>query len=98
MRPTSLELLHGIRSLLAQEILPAVAAPHLRAQVMLAVGMLNSAVAELEDGAVASADEHTRLLELAAAMLPAIDRLAADTSLADGIRTLALAPPITSHR
>jgi len=92
MRPTGLELLRGVRTLLAEEILPGAAPPHLRAQLMLAVGMLDAAAREMEDAPAAYADERARMVGLAAEAVPVVRRLAPDHPLLLDLETLAAAP------
>ncbi|MGD9890017.1 MAG: hypothetical protein AB7R89_10755 [Dehalococcoidia bacterium] len=81
MRPSGLELLRGVRSLLLTEVLPEIAAPHLRSQVMIAVGMLDSAAKELDDGPAAFGEERARMMLLATEALPVVRRLSQDASL-----------------
>lgn len=89
MRPTGLELINGVRTLLAAEILPEVTAPHLRAQVMLAVGMLATAAAELDAAPAVYAEERLRLAALAAEALPVMQRLARESALTAELDALA---------
>lgn len=89
MRPTGMELIRGVRTLLAAEILPEIAAPHLRAQVGLAIGMLDSAAAELEDAPAALAEERPRTAALAAEALPLLRRAGADAALVAEMAELA---------
>jgi hypothetical protein len=98
VRPTGLELLRGVRALLATEILPEMTAPHLRAQVMLAVGMLDAAAAELNDAPAAYAEERARIVALAAEALPVVHRLAPGSPLAEELETLAGAAPTPPDR
>lgn len=81
MRPSGLELLRGVRSLLVSEVLPELAAPHLRSQVMLAVGMLDSAAREFEDAPAAFGEERARMIALASEALPVVRRIAPDSSM-----------------
>src|SRR5215208_4272038 len=55
MRPTALDILRGVRALLLEEVLPEVAAPQLRTQVALAIGLLDAAAVELDDAPAAYA-------------------------------------------
>jgi len=91
MRPTGLELLHGVRTLLLTEVLPEVTAPHLRSQVMLAVGMLDSAAAELDDAPASAHEERTRMIALAAEALPVVRRIAPGSPLVEELGVLAVA-------
>ncbi len=92
MRPTGLELLHGVRTLLLTEVLPEVTAPHLRSQVMMAVGMLDSAARELDDAPAAFREERARLIALAATVLPVIRRASPDSPLVGELERVASAP------
>jgi hypothetical protein len=93
VRPTAFEILHGVRTLLAQDLLPEMTAPHLRSQVMLAVSMLDAAAAELNDAPAAYAEERARMIALAADALPLIRRIApADPLIAD-LEAISAAPP-----
>jgi hypothetical protein len=91
MRPSGLELLRGVRSLLLTEVLPELAAPHLRSQVMLAVGMLDSAAKELDDAAAAFGEERARMIALAGEALPAVRRLSPHSSLIGELEDVAAA-------
>jgi hypothetical protein len=91
MRPSGLELLRGVRSLLLTEVLPELAAPHLRSQVMLAVGMLDSAAKELDDAPAAFSEERARMIALAAESLSAVRRIAPDSPLAGELEDVAAA-------
>ena len=89
MRPSGLELLRGVRSLLLNEVLPELAAPHLRAQVMLAVGMLDSAAREFDDAPAAFSEERARMIALAAEALPVIRRVSPESSMVGELGVLA---------
>lgn len=92
MRPTGLELLRGVRTLLLEEVLPELTAPHLRMQLGLAIGMLAAAAAELDDAPAAYAEERGRALALAAEALPLLREHALDESLAGELEALLAAP------
>src|SRR5262245_60054696 len=89
MRPTGLELIDGVRALLATEILPEMTAPHLRMQVMLAVGMLAAAGAELDAAPVVYAEERARVGALADEALPLVRRIAPEAALIAELEALA---------
>ena len=89
MRPTGLELINGVRALMATEILPEMTVPHLRAQVMLAVGMLAAAAAEFDAAPAAYAEERSRLTALAAEALAVVWRLAPEGTIAAELGALA---------
>ena len=89
MRPSGLELLRGVRSLLMNEVLPELAAPHLRAQVMLAVGMLDSAAREFDDAPAAFHEERARMIALATEALPVIRRVSPEASMVGELGALA---------
>ena len=92
MRPTALELLRGVRTLLLHDVLPGTATPHLRTQVTLAIGMLDAAAAEFDDAPAAYGEERARMIALAAEALPILRRAGADVALLDEIEALARAP------
>ena len=92
MRPTAIELLRGIRALLVEDVLPATTTPHLRTQVTLAIGMLDTVSAELNDAPAAYAEERARAITLAADAAAVLRRLAPDSALLDEIQALARAP------
>src|SRR3712207_9373186 len=92
MRPTAIELLRGIRTMLVEDVLPATATPHLRTQVTLAIGMLDTAAAELNDAPAAYAEERRRMIALAAEAAPVLRRLAPDAALLSDLEALASAP------
>jgi hypothetical protein len=98
MRPTALELLHGVRSLLATEILPEMTAPHLRSQVMLAVAMLSAAAAELDGAPVVYAEERARLAALADEALPVVRRVAPESPLVADLDALAASAVLAPDR
>ena len=93
MRPTALEVLRGVRALLLEEVLPEVAAPQLRTQVSLAIGLLDAAAVELDDAPAAYAEERARLTALAAEALPLVRRLDPDDPLAAELAALSTADP-----
>lgn len=81
MRPDATEMVRGVRALLAGEILHAVSAPYLRAQVMIAVGLLDAAVREFEDAPATFAEEQHQILALAREAMPLVHQLAPNTPL-----------------
>jgi hypothetical protein len=89
MRPTALELLRGVRTLLLAEVLPGVASPFLRTQVSLAIGMLDAAARELDDAPAAHTAERERMRALAAEALPLVRAAAPDASLLSALEALA---------
>ncbi|MGI8553641.1 MAG: hypothetical protein ACR2PL_23065 [Dehalococcoidia bacterium] len=91
MRPTASELLHGVRTLLLVQILPEVMAPHLRAQVILALGLLDAAAVELNDAPAAYGEEQSRMAALVWQALPIVRRAGTDGSLASDLES-AVAP------
>jgi hypothetical protein len=91
MRPTGLELLRGVRTLLLTDVLPEMSAPHLRSQVILAVGMLDWAAKEFDDAPAAFVDERTRMIALAAEALPVVSRVAPGSPLVEELRDVAAA-------
>jgi hypothetical protein len=97
MRPTALELLSGVRSLLAREVLPAVATAHLRAQVGLAISMLTAAAVELDEAPATYAEERARMVSLAGAALPALERLAPGHPLTGEMSALLRTPSEASQ-
>jgi hypothetical protein len=90
MRPTALEMLRGVRTLLLSEVLPGVAAPHLRAQVSLAITMLDAAARELDDAPAAYAAERERMRTLAAEALPLVRLAAVDGPVVAELEALAV--------
>jgi hypothetical protein len=72
VRPDGLELLRGVRALLAGVVLPELASPYLHAQVLLAVRMLDAAALELEDAPAAYLTERQRAIALIAEALPLV--------------------------
>lgn len=91
MRPTGLELIRGVRGMLAREILPETASPTRRLQVTMAIGMLDAA-AELNDAPVAFHEERTRMSALAAWALPVVEGVGAESALVADLTALAGAP------
>src|SRR5262249_50212791 len=89
MRPTALEMLRGVRTLLLSELLPGVAAPNLRAQVSLAITMLDAAARELDDAPAAYAAERERMRALAAEALPLVRLAAVDAPVVAELEALA---------
>lgn len=98
MQPGGLEILRGVRTMLAAEVLPEMTAPHLRAQVGLAIGMLDAAAAEFDDAPLAYAEERARMMALAAAALPAVRRLAPGTALVEDLAGLTSGAPTENGR
>ena len=92
MRPTGLELLRGLRTLLLNDVLAATTTPHLQTQVRLAIGMLDAAVKELDDAPAAYTEERARMTALAAEALPLVRRTAADHPLLSDLEALAASP------
>jgi hypothetical protein len=92
MRPSGLEILRGVRSLLVTDVLPELAAPHLRSQVMLAVGMLDSAAREFDDAPAAFSDERARMIALASEALPVVRRISPESSMAGELGALTMGP------
>jgi hypothetical protein len=92
MRPTASEILVGLRAMLLHDILPEASAPHLRTQVMLAVGMVNSAAAEIEDAAASLIAERARMIALAREVHGHVQEAAPDDPLAADLAALAGAP------
>lgn len=92
MRPTSLELLRGVRAMLAREILPETASPTQRLQVTMAIGMLDAAAAELNHAPMAFHEERTRMTALAAWALPVLESARAEPSLVADLAAVAGAP------
>ena len=92
MRPDGLDLLRGVRALLAGSVLPEVAAPYLHAQVLLAVRLLDAAVLELEDAPAAFAAERARAIVLVSEALPLVRHRAEPALLAELAAVAALGP------
>ena len=92
MRPTALDILHGLRTMLLQDVLPDAVAPHLRTQLMLAVGLVDSAASEIESATAAYIAERARMIALAREVAAYVDAAAPDDPLAGELAALDGAP------
>lgn len=92
MRPSGLELIAGVKTLLATAVLPGIASPYLRTQVALAIGLLDAAAAELNDAPAAYDAERQRARELAAEVALQVEAAAADDPLVQDLADIAALP------
>lgn len=95
MQPDAFELIRGVRTLLLESILPQTTAPHLKMQVGLAIGMLDSAARELDDQPNIAA-ERQRVRSLTVAFEEALGEAGIDD--ADSITALDIAREGTQPR
>jgi hypothetical protein len=80
-----------VRALLLEEVLSETAAPHLRTQVSLAIGLLDAVAVEVEEAPAALIAERARMIALARHAAPLVQRTAPDDPLAADLTDLAVA-------